>query len=175
MEKIPPEIKKLQKEIEKIGNSLAGKDSKIKQSKKKILLDSYKKLFSKNLIDKNPSICDDLFDAGNTIDDWYPEDKKLAKEYFDNAVKLAKNFDQMLKLSGTFSTSGRYAFAKKLLSKAQKMAKSHEEKWSLAEKFAHANEFDLARKYGNEAISFLTDKSKIKEFKEDLERMTSLF
>jgi len=35
MEKIPSEIKKLQKEIEKICNSLAGKDSKIKQSKKK--------------------------------------------------------------------------------------------------------------------------------------------
>ena len=35
MEKIPPEIKKLQKEIEKIGNSLAGKDKKVKQSKKK--------------------------------------------------------------------------------------------------------------------------------------------
>jgi len=168
------QINKLRKEIEKISINLAGKEDKFIKENKKELMSRYKILFKDELMNNNINICEDLFEAAILIVDWYKEDKKLAKEYFTLSIKKAENIDQILKLGSSFSTYGDYRSAKKVLLKGEKKAKNFEEKWSLAEKFSIAREFDLAKKIGEEAISLLSDKKSIKEYKKELDKISSV-
>jgi hypothetical protein len=169
------EIKKLKKDIEKICNFLGGKDEKLKNSKKNDLYTKYKKLFSKEFLKYNNKISQDLFDAGHTINDWYSKDKKLAKDYFSKAIKLATEFDQMTELGNSFGISGNITFAKQILNKAKPLAKTFDQKWTLVNKYAQAGLYDIAKKIGAEAINMLEKTSEKKEYTKELDSVTSIF
>ena len=134
-----------------------------------------KKLFSKEFLKYNNKISQDLFDAGHTINDWYSKDKKLAKDYFSKAIKLATEFDQMTELGNSFGISGNITFAKQILNKAKPLAKTFDQKWTLVNKYAQAGLYDIAKKIGAEAINMLEKTSEKKEYTKELDSVTSIF
>lgn len=158
------------KEIEKIKKNIEDIIDDYDKDKKK-LYPLYKKLFDKKHLKTNKDVCIDLFNAGNLIYDWFPEDKKIGKEYFNQAISLAKDFENMSRLGKQLSRAGEEALSKKVLNQSKPLAKTFSEKWDLADCYKQAGFSDLAKKTAQEAIKTLKKPEDIEKWTEELERL----
>ena len=157
------EIEKIKKEIEDIIDDYDKDKDK--------LYPLFKKLFDKKLLKINKDVCMDLYDAGNLIYDWFPEDKVLGKKYFNQAISLAKSFESMSRLGKQLSRAGEEALSKKVLNQSKTLAKTFDDKWSLADSYKQAGFSDLAKKTAQEAIKMLKTKEDKEKWTEELDRL----
>lgn len=81
----------------------------------------------------------------------------------------------MTELGNSFGISGNITFAKQILNKAKPLAKTFDQKWTLVNKYAQAGLYDIAKKIGAEAINMLEKTSEKKEYKKELDSVTSIF
>ena len=140
------EIYKLRKQIEKLVDSMRGKENDFKITKKKELLNLYKKLFTKKMMSNNKMnlygirmIVEDLMDAGWTIQSWFKKEKKLSNTYYKLAVNNAKTLEEFLRLGELFSMHYQYRLGKKVLDKSIPLVRTFEEKWKLGKSYIHLN------------------------------------
>lgn len=175
------EIKAIRKQIEKIENSMSGKKDDFKITKKKELLNLYKKLFSNKLMNENKNVVEDLFNAGWTLESWFKEEKKLFNTYYALAEDNAKTLEQLLNLGNSYSYN-HHKRAKKVLDKAKPLCKNFEDKWELGMTYigTYLNSYEdvyskIGEKICNEAINLLDDPKEKKEYQKDLAQKLSPF
>lgn len=175
------EIKAIKKQIEKLDNSMSGKTDDFKITKKKELLNLYKKLFRNKLMNENINVVEDLYDAGWTLESWFEKEKKLFNTYYDLAEDNAKTLEQLLNLGNSYSYN-HHKRAKKVLNKANPLCKNFEDKWKLGMTYigTYLNSSEsvyakIGKKICNEAINLLDNPKEIKEYQKDLAQKLSPF